>query len=50
MVAIAKYAATQIGTRINATQKEIGTKKKVSGTIGDTCLSLTASEACRDSR
>ena len=25
----AKYAATQIGTHINATQKEIGAKKKV---------------------
>ena len=35
MLSLAKYAATQIGTRINATQKEIGTKKKVSGMIGD---------------
>ena len=26
---IARYAATQIGTQINATQKEIGAKKKV---------------------
>lgn len=26
---IAKYLATQVGSRINATQKEIGAKKKV---------------------
>lgn len=29
---IARYEASQINTKLNATQKEIGLKKKVSGT------------------